>query len=79
LVLHAVHDTDQGKMIMSLDSSAPVTVDNYAPGRNASGVAWTSPVVSSGTHTVTVTVAEDKNPASAGRNIALDYIEARTS
>jgi hypothetical protein len=79
LVLHAVHDTDQGKMILSLDSSPPVTIDNYAPTRNAAGVAWTSPTVSPGAHLVTVTVATDKNPASGGRNIALDYIDARTS
>ncbi|GAB3878076.1 hypothetical protein ACFQ1S_38930 [Kibdelosporangium lantanae] len=30
--------------------------------------------VAAGTHTVTVTVA-DRNPASGGDNIALDYVE----
>jgi hypothetical protein len=75
LSLHAVHDTDQGRMLVQLDDAAPVTLDNYAATRNASGVVWTSPAVAAGQHTVTITVAQDRNPASTGNNIALDYIE----
>jgi hypothetical protein len=78
LVLHAVHDIDQGMMLVQLDNEAAVTLDNYAASRNASGVVWTSPTVSSGQHTVTITVAQGKNPASSGQNIALDYIEVRS-
>jgi hypothetical protein len=78
LILHAVHDTDQGRMLVQLDSAAAVTLDNYAATRNASGVVWTSPTVAAGQHTVTITVAQDRNPASTGNNIALDYIEVNS-
>jgi hypothetical protein len=73
LVLHAVRDVDQGKMLVALDG-ASVTVDNHASTRNASGAVWTSQTVAPGAHTATVTVT-DKNPASSGNNIALDYVE----
>jgi hypothetical protein len=71
-VLHAVRDVDQGQMVISVDNSAPVTVDNYAATRNASGVAWTSPLLNPGSHTVLITVGPNKNPAGRGNNIALD-------
>ena len=72
--LRAVRDTDQGKMRISIDGSVPVTIDNYAPARSASATVWRSPELTEGPHSVVITVAEEKNPASAGRNIALDAV-----
>lgn len=71
VALRAVNDTDQGQMQVSVDGSAPVIVDNYAPTRNPSAVAWTSPALSPGTHVLVVTVDGTKNPASTGDNVAL--------
>jgi hypothetical protein len=72
VALHAVKDVDQGEMDISVDGSAPVTVDDYAPARNASGIVWTSPVLDPGPHVVTITVDSARNPASTGNNIAID-------
>lgn len=72
VALHAVRDVDQGQMLVSVDGSAPTTVDDYAPSRNVSGVVWTSPGLATGAHVVTITVGTGKNPASSGTNIALD-------
>ena len=72
VALHAVRDTDQGTMTVSVDGSAPVTVDDYAATRNASGTVWTSPVLASGTHTLTVTATGLQNAASSGDTVALD-------
>jgi hypothetical protein len=71
VALHAVRDVDQGRMTIAVDGGAAVTVDNYATTRNATGVAWTSPTLSTGSHVAVITVAS-KNPASSGNNIALD-------
>jgi hypothetical protein len=71
-VLHAVRDVDQGIMTVAVDGGAPQSVDNYAASRNASGVVWTSPVLGSGAHTVTIVNTGQRNGASSGINIALD-------
>jgi Carbohydrate binding module (family 6)/F5/8 type C domain len=72
VALHAVKDVDQGMMDVSVDGSAPVTIDDYSSTRNASGIVWTSPVLGPGPHVVTVTVDSAKNPASSGNTIAID-------
>jgi hypothetical protein len=72
LALHAVRDVDQGIMAISVDGSAAQNVDDYAATRNASGIVWTSPVLASGAHTVTITNTGQRNAASAGTNIAID-------
>jgi hypothetical protein len=72
VALHAVRDTDQGMMTVSVDGSAPVTLDDYAATRNASGIVWTSPVLASGSHTLTVTATGNRNASSSGSTIALD-------
>ncbi|MEV4754308.1 hypothetical protein AB0J86_04215 [Micromonospora sp. NPDC049559] len=77
VVLYAVRDVDQGRMTVSVDGGAAQTVDNYAPSRNASGAVWTSPVLPSGPHTVTIVNTGQHNPASRGDNIALDRADVR--
>ncbi|MFC1435644.1 hypothetical protein ACEZDB_33900 [Streptacidiphilus sp. N1-3] len=72
VALHAVRDTDQGTMTVSVDGSAPVTLDDYAATRNASGIVWTSPVLANGAHTLTVTATGNHNPSSSGNTVALD-------
>ena len=71
VTLHAVRDVDQGQMSLSVDGSNPVTIDDYAPTRNAAGAVWTSPVLPAGSHVLTITVG-GKDAASAGNNIAID-------
>ncbi|HEX3781983.1 MAG TPA: hypothetical protein VHX38_20150 [Pseudonocardiaceae bacterium] len=71
VALHAVRDVDQGQCTLSVDGATPVTVDDYAASRNASGVVWTSPALASGSHTLTITVG-GKDAASSGNNIAID-------
>jgi hypothetical protein len=72
VALHAVKDVDQGMMDISVDGSAAVTIDDYSPTRNASGIVWTSPVLDPGPHVVAITVDSARNPASTGNNIAID-------
>ncbi len=76
VALHAVKDVDQGMMDVSVDGSAPVTIDDYSPTRNASGIVWTSPVLAPGPHVATITVDSTRNPASSGNNIAIDSADA---
>lgn len=72
VALHAVKDVDQGIMSVSVDGGTAVNVDDYASSRNASGVVWTSAVLPTGTHTLTITNTGNKNSASSGNNIAID-------
>jgi hypothetical protein len=72
VALHAVKDVDQGIMSVSIDGGTPVNVDDYSPTRNASGIVWTSPVLSTGTHTLTIVNTGQKDSASSGYNIAID-------
>jgi len=72
VALHAVKDVDQGIMSVSIDGGTPVNVDNYSPTRNASGIVWTSPMLPTGTHTLTIVNTGQKNSASSGDNIAID-------
>ncbi len=72
VALHAVRDVDQGIMTVAVDGGTPQSVDNYAPARNAAGVVWTSPVLASGSHTVTIVNTGQRNRASSGINIAID-------
>jgi hypothetical protein len=77
--LHAVNDVDQGYMDIAVDGGTPVQVDDYAPLRNASGVVWTSPFLTSGSHTVTITATGTHDSSSSGNNIALDSVDVFTS
>lgn len=71
----------QGVMSPSLGGGSPVTVDNHAPSRNASGVVWASPQPGAGRHTLTITIANtgQRNRASGGTGIALDRADVTPS
>jgi hypothetical protein len=75
VILHTVHDVDQGIMQVSVDGGPATTVDDYSPTRDAQAVSYTSPVLADGAHTLTVTVTGTQNPASAGDTIAIDSAE----
>lgn len=72
VALHAVRDVDQGIMTVSVDGGTPQSVDDYAAGRNASGIVWTSPALAAGPHTLTIVNTGNRDSASSGINIALD-------
>jgi len=72
VALHAVRDIDQGIMTVAVDGGTPQSIDNYAPARNASGIVWTSPVLTAGSHTLTIVNTGQHNSASTGINIAID-------
>jgi hypothetical protein len=73
VALHAVKDVDQGILAVHVDGSAETQVDDYAATRNASGTVWTSGTLPAGNHTMTVRVTGNRNPASAGNVVAVDY------
>ena len=79
LGLHAVNDVDQGYLTVSVDGGTPTTIDDYAPIRDASGVVWASPILASGTHTITITATGTHDSHSSGNNIALDSVDVFTS
>jgi Carbohydrate binding module (family 6)/F5/8 type C domain len=79
VALHAVKDVDQGMMDVSVDGSAPVTIDDYSPTRDASGIVWTSAVLGTGPHVVTITIDSAKNPASSGNTITIDSADVISS
>jgi hypothetical protein len=75
IAIHAVKDVDQGIMGISVDGGSPTVVDDYSPTRIASGVVWTSPTLSEGNHTITITCLGTHDGASSGNNIALDSVD----
>ncbi|WP_426518828.1 hypothetical protein ACPPVQ_03900 [Diaminobutyricibacter sp. McL0618] len=75
--LYAAKASDQGVMLLSVDGGAPVTVDNYSASRNASALAWSSPTLTIGTHTLTITNTMTKNASSTGNNVAIDRADVR--
>jgi hypothetical protein len=75
VALHAVKDSDQGIMNVSVDGGSPTAVDDYSATRVASGVVWTSPVLTAGSHTVTITITGTHNGSSSGSTIAIDSVD----
>ena len=75
IALHAVKDTDQGIMTISVDGGSPTSVDDYAATRLASGVVWTSNTLTSGSHSITITVTGTHSGSSSGSTIALDSVD----
>jgi hypothetical protein len=75
LVLYGIHDVDQGEFGISIDGSAPVTIDDYASTRNPNAILYTSPVLDPGPHTATITVLSTKDPSSSGYNVAFTRVD----
>jgi hypothetical protein len=62
-------------MSVAVDNATPVDVDDYAAGRNAAGLTWTSPALAAGNHTLRISVTGRKNAASSGTTIAIDKVQ----
>jgi hypothetical protein len=60
---------------VSIDSGAAVDVDFYASTRQEQKLLWTSPLLTTGTHTLTVTVSGRKNAASSGYTLNADRVD----
>ncbi|MCP3137945.1 Ig-like domain-containing protein [Pyxidicoccus xibeiensis] len=60
---------------VSIDGGAAVDVDFYASTRQDQKLLWTSPQLSAGPHTLTVTVSGRKNTASSGYVINADRVD----
>jgi mannan endo-1,4-beta-mannosidase len=60
---------------VSIDSGTAVDVDFYASTRQDQRLLWTSPVLSAGTHTLTVRVSGRKNASSSGYTINADRVD----
>ena len=75
VAVHAVKEADQGIMTISVDGGSPTSVDDYAATRLASGVVWTSNTLTSGSHSITITVTGTHSGSSSGSTIALDSVD----
>ena len=60
---------------MQVDFGAPVRVDAYAPAPEAQALLFDTGELPYGEHTVTLTVAGEKNPASTGVWIEYDKVD----
>ena len=72
VAIQGVKDVDQGIVGFSVDGGPVTYVDDYSPSRLAQNTLWNSYGLTSGTHTVTITVTGTKNSASANDIIALE-------
>ena len=71
--LYGVNGPNGGLAHVSLDGGTPVTIDQYSPTRTEDISFYTSPPgLSSGSHTVTVTVLGQSDPQSTNSWIAID-------
>jgi len=64
-----------GIMAVSVDNSAEVDIDCYTALRAEQRLLYTTPTLSSGTHTVKVRVTGSKNSASTGAVVTVDRID----
>lgn len=64
-----------GIAAVSIDGGAAVDVDFYAATRQEQKLLWTSPVLSAGTHSLTVKVSGRKNSASSGYTLNADRVD----
>ena len=74
LTFYGVTDPGHGIGAVSLDGGAPTDVDFYSTARTGDVALWTSPTLSDGPHTFTLTATGRKNPASGGAFITVDRV-----
>ncbi|MEK7571074.1 MAG: hypothetical protein AAB553_02260 [Patescibacteria group bacterium] len=72
--VYAVKENLGGIVSVSIDGGTAVSVDTYAATKVAALV-YTSPTLSSGNHTITITNTNQKNVASTGNVFSLDKVE----
>lgn len=71
--IYGVKDTDQGIATYSVDGGTARSVDDYSSSRLAGASLFTVSGLTSGTHTITITVTGTKNSSSTSDIVALDY------
>jgi hypothetical protein len=64
-----------GTATVSIDGSAPTTIDAYNATRIDDTVIYTSPTLTDTTHTVTLTLTGNKNASSTGTTISIDQVD----
>jgi len=75
VTLHAVTDSSHGIAAVSIDGGAETMVDEYSASRIGDVPVWTSPRLSSGTHTIRVRVTGTKQSASTNDWVTVDRFE----
>jgi len=73
--IYAAKANSHGIFAVSIDGGAEVMVDLYASTRADQVLVWTSPVLTSGSHTVKVRVTGTKNASSSGAAIVADRVD----
>ena len=63
---------------MQVDGGPATPVDTYGPTQKFQEVMFSKTGLSNGTHTLTITVTDQKNPASAGNKIFVDAFDVTT-
>jgi O-glycosyl hydrolase/riboflavin biosynthesis pyrimidine reductase len=74
IAFYAAKSSDSGRAAISVDGGAETIVDLYAAVRQGDQLVYTSPLLSSGSHTLTVRVAGTKNASSTNFNVSPDRV-----
>lgn len=77
--LFGVKAPNHGIGLVSIDGGASSEVDFYAATRAGDQLMWESPQLTSGTHTLTLTVTGNKNPNSTGTSVVPDRVQVDTT
>ncbi len=75
IALYAVKDAGNGKAGISIDGGPETLVDYHSAVRHAQLLAYLSPELPPGTHTLRIRVTGQRNPASGGITIGVDRAE----
>ncbi|MEV0531447.1 RICIN domain-containing protein [Kitasatospora sp. NPDC050463] len=75
VTLHAVTAPSHGIAAVSIDGGTEVLVDEYSAARTGDAAVWTSPRLSSGTHTIRVRVTGSRQAASTGNWVTIDRFD----
>lgn len=73
--VYAVTDTNEGIATVSVDGGTATNIDLYSSTRNGNQGVWTSPVLPSGNHVLTVAVTGTKNSSASGVYVSLDRFQ----
>ncbi|MBW8821326.1 MAG: RICIN domain-containing protein [Streptomyces sp.] len=75
VTLHAVTDSSHGIAAVSIDGGAETLVDEYSATRTGDAAVWTSPRLTSGTHSIRVRVTATKQSAATNDWVTIDRFE----
>ena len=72
--IYGTHDSGHGIMEVWIDDQKVADVDTYRPSRKLPALLYTTDDLPYGEHTVKMVVKGEKNPASRGRAVGLDFL-----